>query len=184
MTDCKNCKMTDEYCASGDCPTSQSPRNHLATKPQTIDLTEKWKKGELPDGWYYCYVYNEEYKKLYYDGDCFELEDPETKNYYFFLPKDSENIIILAQVPSYDEWKASENYIDYLKQCISVYESKEQQHTNDSIAYNEVVEENAQLKEMLKECRKYIEPHIKEGFVDFEVDDIRNCLTKIDEVLR
>lgn len=29
MTDCKNCKYTDEYCASGDC-TSQN------------DLTEKW----------------------------------------------------------------------------------------------------------------------------------------------
>lgn len=111
------------------------------------DLTEQWKKGELPSGWYWCKCYNEEIKKLYYDGDCFELDDPETKNYYFFLPKDIEEITILEQEPTFEEWKASENYIDYLKQCISVYESKDKQATETSIAYNELLEENDKIKE-------------------------------------
>lgn len=113
------------------------------------NITEKWKKGELPDGWYWCECYNEEIKKLYYDGDCFELDDPETKNYYFFTKKDCAEIEILKEVPSYEECQASDNYIDYLKQCISVYESKEKQHVDDAVAYNELAEENTKLKEQI-----------------------------------
>lgn len=116
------------------------------------DLTEQWKKGELPCGWYWCECYNEEIKILYYDGDSFELNDPETKNYYFFLQKDIEEITILAPVPSYEEWQASEKYNKHLEEVIKIYEQKEKQHTDDAIAYNELKEENDKLKSILKEC--------------------------------
>lgn len=115
------------------------------------DLTEQWKKGELSSGWYWCKCYNEEIKKLYYDGDCFELEDPETKNYYFFSLKDIEMIGVLAPVPSYEEWQAK-------------------------------LEENAKLKEILKECREPLEVLAeKRNACDWCPEDL---LTKIDEVLK
>ena len=82
---------------------------------------------------------------------------------------------VLEQVPSYEEWQASENYIDYLKQCISVYESKDKQATETSIAYNELLEENEKLKELLKECKERL------IYCTISTHDVQ---TKIDEVLK
>ena len=105
-------------------------------------LTEQWKKGELPNGWYWVkgiksegiYAYTAEYLNNMY------------------RPINGE--IIIEQVPSYNEWQANENYIDYLKQCISVYESKDKQATETSIAYNELAKENEELKEILERHKK------------------------------
>ena len=146
------------------------------------NLTEKWKKGELPDGWYWCECYNEEIKKLYYDGDCFELDDPETKNYYFFTKKDGAEIAILEKVPSYDEWQASENYIDYLKQCISIYERKDKQATETSIAYNELLEENTNLKELLMSARNYLKSY--RDLYSKDNEDIADFIKDIDQALQ
>ena len=60
-------------------------------------LTEQWKKGELPEGWYYVkgsksegiYAYTAEYLNNMY------------------RPINGE--IIIEQVPSYEEWQASYN---------------------------------------------------------------------------
>mgnify|MGYP003511708495 CR=1 FL=1 len=81
---------------------------------------------------------------------------------------------VLALVPTFDEWQASENYIDYLKQCISVYESKDKQATETSIAYNELLEENTKLKELLKEVKDYLP----------EFETPMDILAKIDEALQ
>jgi hypothetical protein len=108
------------------------------------NLTEQLKKGELQKGWYWCKCYNEETKLLYYDGDSFELDDPETKNYYFFLPKDIAEITILAPVPSFELWKA-------------VHEQ-----------WKVLLDENIKLKELLKECQdeiEYLRKHYK-GNID------------------
>lgn len=131
------------------------------------NLTEQWKKGELPSGMYYI-----EFK----DGDI-------SKDVYAFgsWGNINEHFLkqVLAPVPSYEEWQASENYIDYLKQCISVYESKDKQATETSIAYNELLEENTKLKELLKECREILD-YAK----DFAYHDpCSKCITKIDQVL-
>lgn len=83
-------------------------------------------------------------------------------------------------VPSYEEWQASENYIDYLKQCISVYESKEKQHTDDAIAYNELAEENEELKELLRECQA----HLSLGKTGTSVTPLNILITEIDQVLQ
>lgn len=103
------------------------------------DLTEQWKKGELPEGDYYIKRRN---------GDT--LYDNIDSHGVWRNSIDEDIVEVLAEVPSYEEWQASENYIDYLKQCISVYESKDKQATETSIAYNELLEENAQLKGLLK----------------------------------
>ena len=73
----------------------------------TKTLTEQWREGTLPDGWYYCQCYDE-VKKLYCgDGESLELEDPETFAYYFFHREDEKGQVeVLAPVPSYKEWQA------------------------------------------------------------------------------
>ena len=60
------------------------------------NLTEKWKKGELPSGWYYVRLIRGEYRiDLYING----------KNEWIDCP---DNIIdtVVCKVPSYELWKA------------------------------------------------------------------------------
>jgi hypothetical protein len=67
------------------------------------NLTEQWKKGELPEGWYYVkgnraegiYAYTAEYLNNMY------------------RPRNGEKII--EQVPSYDEWQQLK---ELLKECL------------------------------------------------------------------
>lgn len=170
------------------------------------NLTDQWNKGELPSGWYWCKCYNEETKLLYCDGDSFELDDPETKNYYFFLPKDVAEITILASVPSYEEFQNLKEYeqivtsynmkpIDYDIACETVNklldERKSLKEQNAQLksklqlketAYDfdtaRLEEENAQLKELLRECKQYIDIW---GYTDKHGNLL---LPQIDEVLK
>jgi hypothetical protein len=106
------------------------------------DLTEQWKKGELPEGWYWVDCYS-------VDGVCMLEYIPQHNGFGY----EEKNLIqrVLAPVPSYEEWKASEKYNKHLEEVIKIYERKDKQATETSIAYNELVEENAKLKELLKE---------------------------------
>ena len=91
------------------------------------DLTEQWKKGELPSGWYWVegcrnkeiYAYTAEYLN------------------HMYRPKNSDRII--EQVPSYDEYLESESH------CVVMRE-----------LYDIEKEKNAQLKELLKEVKDYL----------------------------
>ena len=108
------------------------------------ELTENWKEEKLPQ----C--------KFYYVSYLGGIEP--------LLLNDENNFInhslivnpliksVLAPVPTYDEYKAMQDHISYLEKCISIYEQKEKLHTNDSIEYNNVVEENNNLRSLLKEC--------------------------------
>ena len=92
--------------------------------PKMTDLTEKWKKGELPDGYNYAIVFDKERiiekkKDLpipYCDGFCCE-------NYQY-----------LAPVPTFNELQ---NMNKAVNECMA--------------ANIKLVEQNAQLKELLKE---------------------------------
>ena len=111
-------------------------------------LTEQWKKGELPNGWYWVkgikaegiYAYTAEYLNNMY------------------RPINGE--IIIEQVPSYEEWQASET----------------------SIAYNELLEENTKLKELLKECRPALVRFVT--YDDSEENARILLMNKINEVLK
>ena len=119
------------------------------------DLTDKWKKGELPEGRYFVNVkgYNET-TMLYYWSDMFLDGDVPVNN--------SKIMEILAEVPSYDKWKASEK-------------------------------QNTQLKELLKECKPYVNNRLMETREHLNkpytaTDKVlhkraEKLLTKIDEVL-
>ena len=69
-------------------------------------LTEQWKKGELPNGWYWVkgskseciYAYTAEYLNNMY------------------RPRNGE--IIIEQVPSYEEWQAKDKENQQLKELL------------------------------------------------------------------
>ena len=112
-------------------------------------LTEQWKKGELPNGWYWVkgiksegiYAYTAEYLNNMY------------------RPINGE--IIIEQVPSYEEWQASYN-------CM---------------LENEVLRlKNAQLKELLKECRPALVRFVT--YDDSEENARILLMNKINEALR
>ena len=65
-------------------------------------LTEQWKKGELPSGWYW-------------------VEGSRTKGIYAYTAEYLNNTyrpinreIIIAPVPTFEEWQASNNSIHHL----------------------------------------------------------------------
>ena len=113
-------------------------------------LTEQWKKGELPEGWYYVkgnraegiYAYTAEYLNNMY------------------RPRNGE--IIIEQVPSYEEWQASYN-------CM---------------LENEVLRlKNAQLKELLKDCKEVIK-NVDTYYGNYDSTNGYLVINKIDEVLK
>ena len=118
-------------------------------------LTEQWKKGELPNGYYWIRLSWGGMVIMAYhtafDG-LFELDD----HYY-----DSDEISeVLAPVPSYDEWQATET----------------------SIAYNELLEENTKLKELLRKCRPALVRFV--SYDDSEENARILLMNEINEVLK
>ena len=113
------------------------------------NLTEQWKKGELPSGYYYIIV-----KKEFSNRIDFYNSSATIWSY------NSNDVIrqVLAPVPSYEEWQVSYN-------CM---------------LENEVLRlKNAQLKELLKECREILD-YAK----DFAYHDpCCKCIAKINQVL-
>ena len=117
-------------------------------------LTEQWKKGELPCGWYWVessiaegiYAYTAEYLNNMY------------------RPRNGEKV--LAPVPSYDEWQA------LLSDQLAKKEGEE--------IVAELEAENQQLKELLKECFEYIDWTDGTGSPISQ----QKLLDKIDEVLK
>ena len=121
-------------------------------------LTEQWRKGELPNGYYWIRLSWGGMVIMAYhtafDG-LFELDD----HYY-----DSDEISeVLAPVPSYDEWQASYN-------CM---------------LENEVLRlKNAQLKELLKECIPYFNALVEKRLKLEYIPQVYELLSKINEVLK
>ena len=116
------------------------------------NLTEKWKKGELPSGRYWVKTsYQGAIIPLYYSEDYgFEYDD-----HFYDFEEISE---VLAEVPSYEEY---------------------QKLLSDQLAKNEGEEINAELKELLKECKLAIFDYPP---YDLASDKIRLQI-KIDKVL-
>ena len=111
-------------------------------------LTEQWKQGELPEGWYYV------------KGNRAEGIYAYTAEYLNNMYRPINGEIIIEQVPSYEEWQASET----------------------SIAYNELLEENTKLKELLRECRPALVRFV--SYDDSEENERIFLMNKINEVLK
>lgn len=119
-------------------------------------LTEQWKKGELPSGWYWV----ELKEGTFADGKKSIVLDyfSELTNSFERHPYLVEQVLALA---SYDEWQAK-------------------------------LEENAQLKELLEECKEMLKKSITYQCMDranhyikkIENDIYEPTLAKINEVLK
>ena len=153
------------------------------------DLTEKWRKGELPSGWYYVRLIRGEYRiDLYING----------KNEWIDCP---DNIIdtIVCEVPSYEEWQAKIEENAQLKEqinkcCLDAI-NRGTANTVKAVKefgmperIKELVEQNAQLKELLKECVKMntrLENALWQWNEESELYDENEALeNKINEVLK
>lgn len=93
------------------------------------NLTEQWKKGELPSDWYWVKMsFQGAIIPLYYSEDYgFEYDD-----HFFDFEEISE---VLAPVPSYEEWKAilEENtkLKSLLKECVEVLNDAQRNYGYD-----------------------------------------------------
>ena len=121
-------------------------------------LTEQWKKGELPYGRYYvelAYNGNSIIMAEYWWDKTLTLDDHQYSR--------EEVKRILAPVPSYEEWQASYN-------CM---------------LENEVLRlKNAQLKELLKECIPYFNALVEKRHKLEYIPQVYELLSKINEVLK
>jgi len=97
------------------------------------NLTDKWKKGELPDGWYYVKD-KRDIIRIDYFADVWDYTDIDEVNE------------VLAEVPSYEQWKSSDKLILTLMDNIK----------EKSDLLQRAMEKNTELKELLKECRENI----------------------------
>lgn len=92
------------------------------------NLTEQWKKGELPSGWYY-------YKSSILGN--ITIADSFTLHKYRNRLDWKDIITVLTPVPSYEEWQQMKAFCEEFN------------------ALN-VAEENQRLKSLLKDLRKLI----------------------------
>ncbi len=134
-------------------------------------LTEQWKKGELPEGWYYIKCD---------DGICFDRF-----TYYGGFSKIFNYSVkqILAPVPSYDEWFKIKNLAS-LSECLQeknieclhrenelkeILERHKKATAKAQIRSYDLEIINVQLKELLKE------------WVQFETEENPNDFTVMSE---
>ena len=153
------------------------------------DLTEQWKKGELPDGYYYCKTGNgveilrtwgDKYNKLLNNLD------------EVFI-KEMSDCEIISEVPSYDEWQRILHYagkyeFEYTS-CAMDYENLKEENQQlkkwcEEFNALEVAKENTKLKELLKECGHLMQIEKDFASCHFEKDKLTELLNKIDEVIK
>lgn len=118
------------------------------------DLTEQWKKGELPAGRYWV-----KYRSGRIDDwDLLGGKTIETK---------PEIVEVLAPVPSYEEWQELKEASDGLSNLM--FKSLMNRFIKADEEREKLAEENKQLKELLKE------------WVQFEIEENPNDFTVISE---
>ena len=162
-----------------------------------MTLTEQWKKGELPEGYYY--IRNKAHSVKFDEIDYYMIYG---ENRYWHGCEDEDIEEVLAPVPSYVEWKNVTTCFDYEhKAYLSIVEEKQQlrkwceefnaldvakenQRLQMSLRmtvddYKNVVDICEQLKELLHSLKccltsQNIEPQIR----------VEKSLAKINEVLK
>ena len=132
-------------------------------------LTEQWKQGEIPNGYYWIRLsWGGMIIMAYYTGfdGLFELDD-----YYYDSDEISE---VLAPVPSYEEWIGVKQQRDLENKL---------RHDSDNKNW-QLRTENQQLKELLKECIPYFNALVEKRLKLEYIPQVYELLTKINEALR
>ena len=157
----KDLKKLREMIYEMEMSKSQNTKNDLCITSE--HLTEQWKKGELPDGYYYCKTENGAEILRTWRGIDGYLNFENMCNEVFISSMDDCEII--APVPSYEEWMEKTKSLKVLAE-----------------AYCKEKQQNAQLKKLLKKCREEISNYMNISEY-YEVGNTE-LLMKIDEVLR
>ena len=114
------------------------------------NLTEQWKKGELPSGYYYV---KNEFGNIFpsdYSEDYDYIGDRVIKDFFTEVSEIKE---VLGQVPSYD------GFMTVVRAYDGVVEENTKLKTENkwySEQLNEAVKEISQLKELLKGAREVL----------------------------
>lgn len=144
---------------------------------EMTDLTDKWKKGELPSGYYYV---KNEFGNIFpsdYSEDYDYISDRVIKD---FFTEVSEIKDVLEKVPSYEEWKETLQALDAAHKAIKMEDETINRlvHSGKQCNY-----ENTKLKELLKDCRYIM--GIEKDFASCHVEKDKLCklLAKINRVL-
>lgn len=117
------------------------------------NLTEQWRKGELPDDEYYCRTTHDSSIRKHYLSNI-----------------DNENMIeILAPVPSYEQWQAKLEENKRLKHDVGNlgYKIKNQRHEIDNR-----LKEIEKLKELLKRIKDYLPEYTTPMTLLAEIDEL------------
>ena len=148
------------------------------------DLTEQWKKGKLPSGWYWVDYYS-------VDGAVMLEYIPQYNGFGY----DEKNLVqaVLAEVPDYIEWqnmvncaceehKANTELLEENAQLKERNESLNRRDINLCCIANGIRDENFALKELLKECIPAIVRVV--SYNDEDENTLVKLHNKIIEVLR
>lgn len=80
------------------------------------NLTDKWRKGELPDGVYYCDTGNTVETLFTWGKNYHQLTNNKDEVY---IPE-MDDCEVLAPVPSYEEWKQLKELLKECKHIMSI----------------------------------------------------------------
>ena len=144
------------------------------------NLTEKWQKGELPEGWYYVKDEDGQIIIAEYYAYCIDKETNEAE-YDWSCCNEPEQV--LEKVPSYEEWDKLNNACHELEKetaCLTVDNVNLKKWCEEFNALD-VAKENTKLKDLLKEIRgklHYINTPVNQHNI-FSNDFIK----KLDQVL-
>lgn len=96
------------------------------------DLTEKWKNGELEDGFYYTQTGKDKIISI-------DVYEKESDSWLLNSDKDMPPFEVLASVPTYYEFNALKMNCEFIHRCLDGSRKK-----------------NTELVKLLKECSEYM----------------------------
>lgn len=152
--------LADNKMQANEFVNSKNVANNVAQR-EMQDLTEKWKNGELKEGWYYLSIVPSKKCIDYFIGQDFE-------RYNEWAIEE-----VLAPVPDYN------HFVDLTE--------KANQFSQMVKKVDELVTKCHRLEELLKRCRDSVEFDKREalgGGADYQAKILSVLLKEIDEVLK
>ena len=175
-------------------------QNEKSFTQKDLSLTELWQKGELLDGLYYVENNSGNVGILgwsefagWYNIKQVLAPMPSYQEYLALVSdslakKEGEEIIAELEAENAQLKKFCEefNALEVAKENEKLKEELQEERENNEFLLKSRESEILKLKDLLKECRKYIQPFIKDFTVTMPNEKIflQELLTKIDEVLK
>jgi hypothetical protein len=144
------------------------------------DLTEQWKKGELPEGWYYI---KDENGVIYAAENCLNYDSLSDKGYTAFYYAETEISEILAPVPTYSKYLALQSDSLAKNEGAEIVAELEKRLKKTQGLELDLRRKNHELKELLKECKHIMSIEKDFASCHFEKDKLCKLLTQINQAL-